>query len=61
MIAVKNYIRISPPSIMTKDEVKDVVDRLDKAITRAKESPPTRTDFSSSSSLAADSGTSKKA
>lgn len=61
MIAVKNYIRISPPSIMTKDEVKDVVDRLDKAITRAKESPPTRTDFSSSSSLAADSGASKNA
>jgi 2,2-dialkylglycine decarboxylase (pyruvate) len=59
MICVKNYIRISPPSIMTKEEVKEVIDRLDKAITRAKESKPTGADFRSSSSLAADPAYSK--
>ena len=55
MICVKNFIRISPPCIMTDEEVKDLVDRLDKAITRAKAASDTRVDFSTSSSLAASS------
>ena len=51
---VKNYMRISPPLIMTRDEVDDMVGRLGVAIERAKAGRPTGTDFSVSSSLAAD-------
>ena len=51
---VKNYIRISPPLIMTRDEVDDMVGRLGAAIDRARAGRPTGTDFSISSSLAAD-------
>ena len=51
---VKNYMRISPPLIMTHDEVDDMVGRLGAAIDRAKAGRPTGTDFSISSSLAAD-------
>ena len=54
MICVKNYIRISPPAIMIHEEVKDMVGRLGVAIERAKRGDPTGTDFSVSSSLAAD-------
>lgn len=52
MICVKNYIRISPPSIMTDEEVKDVVGRLDAAITLAKSGQSTGTDHTASGSLA---------
>ena len=51
---VKNYMRISPPLIMTHDEVDDMVGRLGVAVERAKAGRPTGTDFSVSSSLAAD-------
>lgn len=61
MICVKNYIRISPPSIMTEEEVKDVVGRLDAAITRAKSAQPIRSDYSTSGSLAANPGHRKSA
>ena len=54
MICVKNYIRIAPPLVMTRDEVDDLVGRLGVAIERAKSGRPTGTDFSTSSSLAAD-------
>ena len=54
MICVKNYIRIAPPLVMTHDEVDDLVGRLGVAIERAKAGRPTGTDFSTSSSLAAD-------
>ena len=54
MMCVKNYMRISPPAIMTHEEVTDVVGRLGIAIESAKTGQPTETDFSLSSSLAAD-------
>ena len=54
MICVKNYIRISPPAIMTDEEVKDAVGRLGVAIERAKSKQPIDSDFSASGSLAAD-------
>ena len=54
MICVKNFIRISPPAIMTHDEVDDLVGRLGAAIERAKSAKPGEIDFSVSSSLAAD-------
>lgn len=55
MIAVKNYMRICPPLIVTEAEIDDIVGRLDRAISRAIAKPSVGIDFSSSSSLAADS------
>jgi 4-aminobutyrate aminotransferase-like enzyme len=52
MIAVKNYMRICPPLIITENEIDDVVGRLDNAITRAVENQTQKMDYSSSSSLA---------
>ena len=54
MMCIKNYIRISPPLVMTHDEVDDMVGRLGVAVERARAGRPTGTDFSMSSSLAAD-------
>ena len=53
MIAVKNYIRVCPPLIITEAEVDDVVGRLDRAITKAMSKRTDEIDFSSSGSLAA--------
>jgi 2,2-dialkylglycine decarboxylase (pyruvate) len=55
MIAVKNYMRICPPLIVTEAEIDDIVGRLDRAITRAFSKRTVGINFSSSSSLAADS------
>ena len=52
MIAVKNYMRICPPLIITENEIDDVVGRLDKAITRAVNNQTQKIEYSSSSSLA---------
>ncbi len=54
MIAVKNYMRICPPLIVTEQEIDDIIGRLDCAITRAMANHSTGIDFSHSSSLAAD-------
>ena len=54
MMCIKNCIRISPPLVMTHDEVDDVVGRMGVAVERARAGRPTGTDFSMSSSLAAD-------
>ena len=56
MIAVKNYMRICPPLIVTAAEIEDIIGRLDKAIARAVENQSDDIDFSSSSSLAANDG-----
>ncbi len=56
MIAVKNYMRICPPLIVTETEIDDIAGRLDRAISRAMAKPSVGIDFSSSSSLAADNG-----
>ena len=53
MIAVKNYMRVCPPLIVTEAEIDDIVGRLDRAITRAKTSHTGDIDFSYSGSLAA--------
>ena len=53
MIAVKNYMRVCPPLIITEAEVDDVVGRLDRAITKAMSKRTDEIDFSSSGSLAA--------
>lgn len=53
MIAVKNYMRVCPPLIITEAEIDDVVGRLDRAITRAMSRRTDKIDFSSSGSLAA--------
>jgi len=53
MIAVKNYMRICPPLIITENEIDDIVGRLDKAITRAVNNQTQKIEYSSSSSLAA--------
>lgn len=53
MIAVKNYMRVCPPLIITEAEVDDVVGRLDRAITKAMSKGTDKVDFSSSGSLAA--------
>lgn len=55
MIAVKNYMRVCPPLIVTEMEIDDIVGRLDRAITRAKNNR-FEVDFSSSGSLAANDG-----
>lgn len=52
MIVVKNYARICPPTIITEDELDDIVGRLDTAIARAVRGEPVPTNISSSSSLA---------
>ena len=52
MIVVKNYARICPPTIITEDELDDIVGRLDTAIARAVRGEPAPTNISSSSSLA---------
>jgi 2,2-dialkylglycine decarboxylase (pyruvate) len=54
MIAVKNYMRVCPPLIVTELEIDDIVGRLDRAIARAMTNRSVGIDFSSSSSLAAD-------
>ena len=56
MIAVKNYMRVCPPLIVTEDEIDDIVGRLDRAITRAKKYRSSEIDYSSSGSLAANDG-----
>ena len=53
MIAVKNYMRVCPPLIVTEDEIDDIVGRLDRAITRAKQYRSSEINYSSSGSLAA--------
>jgi 2,2-dialkylglycine decarboxylase (pyruvate) len=53
MIAVKNYMRICPPLIVTEVEIDDIVGRLDRAITRAMANRSSDIDYSSSGSLAA--------
>jgi len=52
-ICVKNYLRISPPLIISQAELDEIVGRLDTAIGRALDGHPKGIDFSSSSSLAA--------
>jgi len=54
MIAVKNYMRICPPLIVTELEIDDIVGRLDHAISKAVANRSGGIDFSTSSSLAAD-------
>jgi len=54
MIAVKNYMRICPPLIVTELEIDDIVGRLDHAISKAVTNRSGGIDFSTSSSLAAD-------
>ena len=54
MICVKNFIRISPPAIMTDAELDDMIGRLGTAIERAKSEQVGQTNYSTSSSLAAD-------
>ena len=53
MIAVKNYMRVCPPLIITEAQIDDVVGRLDRAITKAMSKRTDEIDFSSSGSLAA--------
>ncbi len=53
MIAVKNYMRVCPPLIITEAEIDDVVGRLDRALTKAMSKRTDEIDFSSSGSLAA--------
>jgi 4-aminobutyrate aminotransferase-like enzyme len=55
-IAVKNFIRICPPLIITEAEIDEVFGRLQTAIQRAQDGLPKDLDFSSSSSLAATRG-----
>jgi 2,2-dialkylglycine decarboxylase (pyruvate) len=52
VICVKNFMRVSPPLIITEAEIDDIVGRLDTAIRRSIEGHPKDVDFSSSSSLA---------
>lgn len=53
LIAVKNFVRICPPLIMTKAEVDEAVGRLERAIQMSIAGYPRQLDFSRSSSLAA--------
>ncbi len=53
MMCIKNCIRISPPLVMTHDEVDDMVGRPGVAVERSRAGGPTGTDYSMSSSLAA--------
>jgi len=52
-ICVKNYMRVSPPLIITEAEIDEVVGRLETALKRAVAGYPENIDFSASSSLAA--------
>lgn len=52
-IAVKNFIRLCPPLIMSEAELDDALGRLEIAIRRARDDKSVRTDLSRSSSLAA--------
>ncbi|MSO77672.1 MAG: aspartate aminotransferase family protein [Alphaproteobacteria bacterium] len=53
LIAVKNFVRICPPLIITEAEVDEAVGRLERAIQLAIAGYPKNLDFSQSSSLAA--------
>ena len=53
LIAVKNFIRLCPPLIITEDEVDDVLHRLEIAIRRSIDGYPHDLEFTKSSSLAA--------
>lgn len=53
LIAVKNFVRLTPPLIITEAELDDALGRLETAIRRSVEGHPRDIDFSSSSSLAA--------
>ena len=55
LIAVKNYVRFCPPTIVTRAELDDILGRLEAAITRAEEGGPIATDIAASSSLATNS------
>jgi 2,2-dialkylglycine decarboxylase (pyruvate) len=52
-IAVKGYIRIAPPLIVTEAQLDDIVGRLETAIKRAEDGYPKDLDYQRSSSLAA--------
>ena len=52
-ICVKNYMRISPPLIVTDDDIDEIAGRLGRALQRSADGYPKDIDFSSSSSLAA--------
>lgn len=53
MIAVKNYMRVCPPLIVSEAEIDDIVGRLDTAITRAMANRSKKMDYRASGSLAA--------
>jgi hypothetical protein len=50
---VKNYLRISPPLIVSLAEIDEIVGRLEESLRRAIDGHPKGVDFTSSSSLAA--------
>ena len=52
IIAVKNFLRICPPLIVTEAQIDEIVGRLEMAIQRAIEGFPKDVDFRESSSLA---------
>lgn len=52
LIAVKNFIRICPPLIITERQLEDVAGRLELAIKKAMEGHPRDVDFAHASSLA---------
>ncbi|MFQ5995710.1 MAG: aspartate aminotransferase family protein [Acidiferrobacterales bacterium] len=54
-ICVKNFIRICPPLIITEAQIDEIVGRLQTAVQRAQAGLPKDVDFTSSSSLAANS------
>ena len=53
LIAVKNFIRLCPPLIITEAEIDEVLHRLETAIGRAMDGYPHDLEYSTSSSLAA--------
>jgi len=53
VICVKNYMRISPPLIVTREEIDELVGRLEQAVQSAVDGYPRDVDFTASSSLAA--------
>ena len=52
-IAVKNFIRVCPPLIISETELDDALGRLERALKLAAQGHPRNIDFSKSSSLAA--------
>jgi len=52
MIAVKNFVRICPPLIVTEADLDEIVGRLERAIERAEAQGDVATDLSATSSLA---------